>query len=484
MQQVGVVSFWHETNTYSQRIPTMAAFADFELLSGDEVRRHHQGTRSVVGGLLAVKDLDVVPVFAAGAWPAGPAESETAEELLARLGEQLTAAGPLDGLLINLHGAMVAGGHPDMERDVVLAARHVIGDVPVAAVLDLHGNPSPEFVELCQVVIGYDTYPHVDMWERGNEAALLLRQMLRGRRLRTVVGKVPLLTCPLAQGTSNEPMASLLKTARKWADEAGVARVSLLPGFSYSDVDRAGFSVLVTADDDQTAAGVGLAGRICAEVETRRDQFMIRRDDAATAVRRALGHATGPVVLADVADNIGAGGPGDGTELLAELLTQGASGAVVLITDGAVARMAAELGVGGELEARVGAKTDDLHGRPVAIRGRVERITDGWYETGGSWMTGQRFCMGVTAVIGLDGVTLVVMERATPPFHIEQLTSVGIDPREAAVICVKGAIAWRAAYGDIAALAIEVATSGVCPVDVELLRRTSAPMRHNAAPAR
>jgi microcystin degradation protein MlrC len=182
-------------------------------------------------------------------------------------------------------------------------------------------------------------------------------------------------------------------------------------------------------------------------------------------------------VLVDVADNIGGGAPGDGTEILAQLLEQGAHGAVVPIADAEVALAAARAGGGASLRVELGGKTDDLHGPPIPVEARVVRITDGRYRGGGTWKTGQSFSMGTTAVLDAGGVVLVVMERPVPPFHAEQLLSVGIEPRDAALIVVKGAVAWRSAYGDVAAEVIEVDTPGICPLDPLVLSRATAPMR-------
>jgi microcystin degradation protein MlrC len=332
-------------------------------------------------------------------------------------------------------------------------------------------------VDHCEVVIAYDTYPHVDMYERGAEAAMLLAEMLDGRALRTLVGKVPLLSCPLAQATAEPPMRDLQAKAQQLADHTGMRRISLLPGFPYSDVERAGFSVLVVHDADRQAEAREVAAALCAEVDARWQDFEVVRDDPETAVRKAITSSRHPVVIADVADNIGGGSPGDGTAILAGLLAQGAEGAVVLMSEPDLAREAARVGEGGEIVADVGTKTDDLHGSPVRVRGRVRAVTDGRYRSGGTWMTGVEFCMGTTAVVEVNGVTLVAMERATPPFHGEQLTSVGIQPTEAKIIAVKGAVAWRAAYGDVAAEIIEADTPGVCPVNPLVLERANEPMR-------
>lgn len=242
-------------------------------------------------------------------------------------------------------------------------------------------------------------------------------------------------------------------------------------------MERAGFSVLAVRDEERQAEAREVVTRLCAEVEARKEEFLVKCDGPAAAVRQALDAPRGPVVLADVADNIGAGGPGDGTAILAELLAQGARGAVVLMVEPTLAHSATRLGPGAAIEASVGAIADDLHGSPIRLQGWVRAVTDGRYRSRGTWMTGREFCMGTTAVVEADGVTLVVMERATPPFHREQLTSIGIEPEAASIIVVKGAVAWRAAYGNVAAEVIEVDTPGVCPVDPAVLDRRTEPMR-------
>lgn len=473
--RVGVLGLWHETNTYASHRATLADFADFELLTGEAVLTANRGTGSVIGGFADADGYDLVPVFSAGAWPCGPADSDTIAALLERAEGALRSAGPLDAVLMNLHGAMVADGCADTETALLGVVRDVLGEVPVSAVLDLHANPSPELVAQTDILISYDTYPHIDMRQRGAEAAGLLGEVLRGRRLRTAVGKVPMLVCPLGQATDAEPMRSLQQRANHRARTAGLARVCIPAGFAYSDVTRAGISVLAVHDAGQETAARDVITETLADIQAQAGAFTLTRDDAATAVARALASSARPVVLADVADNIGGGSPGDGTALLAELLGQGARDAVVTIADAQVARLAADLGVGADIEALVGGKTDDRHGPPVRVRGQVRAVTDGRYRTTGSWMTGREFSMGTTAVLAVDGVSLVVTEKPTPPFHAEQLSSVGIQARSAKVIVVKGAIAWRAAYGDIAEQTIEVATPGVCPVDLATLPRANPP---------
>jgi microcystin degradation protein MlrC len=476
-RRIGVLGLWHETNTYATRATTLADFEAFELLEGDAIFERNAGTESVVGGFLDDTAHELVPLLSAGAWPGGIVEARTIGVLLERAEKSLRGVGRLDGILLNLHGAMVAEGVADPEAALLEVVRETHGDLPAVAVLDLHANPSVRLAEACDAIVSYDTYPHVDMRERGREAAMLLNELLEGRPLRTALGKVPLLACPLAQATGGEPMASLQEFARQVGDARGLRRVCVVGGFAYSDVERAGTSVLVVHAPNDGERAREAVRTIVDEIERRAGEFEVVRPGPAEAVRNALAAERTPVVLADVGDNIGGGSPGDGTALLAELLAQRAEGAVVVIADGEVARQAAELGEGGGIEAAVGGKFDGLHGQPVRVSGTVRRLSDGNYRAHGTWMGGRDFAMGQTAVVDVDGVTLVVTERPVPPFHVEQLTSVGVDPGSAHVIVAKGAVAWRSAYGDIAAEVIEVATPGICPVDVSSLPRATTPMR-------
>lgn len=473
---MGIVGVWHETNTYSSRPTTLADFEVFELLRGDAVVANNRGFGTVIGGFCDTTEFDLVPIFSAGAWPSGLVEAPVIERILEQVNDGLRRAGSLDGVLLNLHGAMVADGVPDVEAAVLTAIRSGTGSVPVGGVLDLHANPSPELVRDCDVLVSYDTFPHIDMRERGSEVAALLGRTLDGSSLRTMVRKLPLLVCPLAQATDINPMRQLQSAAMARAREAGLARISIVGGFAYSDVERAGMSVLIVHHANQVDAAASVMDATVADIWAHAGDFALARDDPAAAVARALASTRRPVFLVDVADNVGGGSPGDGTALLRELLTAGATNSVVMIADREVALEAARLGVGAEINVLLGGKTDSSHGAPIRIRGSVQRITDGHYRVNGYYMTGRTFSMGMTAVLSVAGNSVVVTEIAVPPFHSEQLSSVGVDVSSASIVVVKGAIAWRGAYGDVAGDIVEAATPGICPVDISSLPRRAVPM--------
>lgn len=476
--RVAVLGLWHETNTYAPAPTTLDDFARFELAEGDEIAEANAGTGSVIGGFLDSDDLDLRLCFSAGAWPSGTIVSEARAHLAGRARAAMERAGHVNGVLVNLHGAMVAEDDADPELAMLRNIRERWPDAPVAGVLDLHANPSPEVAAHCDALISYDTYPHVDMRERGREAATLLTGMLRRQaRLRTSIAKVPILATPLAQATDDEPMRGLQRRATERGVAAGVARVCVVGGFAYSDVGRAGVSVLVVHDEEHARGARDVAEATARDIEEHTADFAVRRDGAAIAVRRALASDRPPVILVDVADNVGGGTPGDGTELLRELLAQHATRSLVVLADTEVARAAHSIGPGGTFSGSLGGKAGVLHGRPLDVTATISHLADGRYRAGGSWMTGREFEMGATAVLAVEGVTVVVTERRVPPFHAEQVTTLGINPAELKVIVVKAAHAWRAAYGAFAGEVIEVDTPGACPVDPGVLRRHHEPVR-------
>jgi len=475
---VAVLGLWHETNTFVSKPTTLDDFEEFELLGGDELAEANLDVGSVIGGFLDSADLDLQMCFSAGAWPAGPVSADAREEILSRSLDALDAVGSIDGVLLNLHGAMVAEDDDDPELTLVREIRRLQPEVPLAAVLDLHANPSPELVALCNVVISYDTYPHVDMRARGREAGAMLTAMLRTQRhLQTLVAKIPFLASPLAQATAAEPMGGLIARGAARCREAGLDRVSVAGGYAYSDVTRAGISVLVVYERDASDAAKSVLRETAHDVEENAELFVLHRDGVEVAVRRALRSQSTPVVLVDVADNVGGGSAGDGTAILSELLHQGCRSALLVISDPEVVAAAATIGVGGTFRGALGGKRDDLHGPPVEVVGKVVRLSDGRYRTEGSWMTGRSFEMGPTAVLDINGVTVVVTTRRVPPFHREQVTSLGLEPGSCKGKEDKGAHPWRPPVGDVAGDVIEVDSPGVCPLDPYAAPRRAVPCR-------
>jgi microcystin degradation protein MlrC len=397
----------------------------------------------------------------------GTPDRATFEALLSELIERIAAALPADGIVLTLHGAMVAEGYPDAEAEIVLRVRALTGpDLPIAVTLDLHANIGAAMVEGATLVTTYDTYPHVDAADRAREAVDLLVRTIQGEiRPTMALVKPPLLPVPQAMISSRPPFKTLYDRAHELEASGDALSVTVAGGFPYADVPDAGVGFLVVTDNDRPKAE-RLARELAELAWSLREQMHVRNTPPAEAVAEAIAHPDGPVILVDVGDNIGGGTPGDGTVVLAELLRQGAQEAAVVLNDAAAVQAAFAAGVGGELTMAVGGKVDRLHGDPLPVAGRVRLLCDGRWVHEGPENAGVPVEQGPTAVVRVDGVNLVLTSVKAMPGDLQQLKSVGIDPTRQHILVVKAAVRWRGGYEPIMRHAIHVDTPGLGSVNL------------------
>jgi len=469
--RAAIGGIWHETNTFANARTTLDDFRAYQFARGDEMLARFETVRNEIGGMMTgarENALSLAPTIFAGAVPSGMVARETYAQLTAWLLEDLTR-NDFDGVLLVLHGAMVAEDAPDVEGDLLKRVRALVGNKPIVATFDIHANLSAAMIESADALIGYDTYPHVDVYERGVEAANVMAKILRGEiRPRVAFEQIPLLSVPQTQYTNTPPMREILARRAEIENDTRVITASVAVGFPYADVECAGMSVVVTTNGDADLAKA-YARELRAMIWARRDAFVVKNMPVEEAVPRAIQSAVAPVILVDVADNIGGGAPGDGTVLLRALLDARAQNAVVTIADAEAVAQAIHAGIDSNVMLRVGGKTDARHGAPVGLRGRVRLISAGEYVHKGSYMTGTVMRMGRTVVLDCDGLAVVLMERKTMPFDAQQLRSLGIEPADQKIIVVKSAIAWQAAYGEIAREIFYVDTPGICAANLKTL---------------
>lgn len=469
---IAIGGIWHETNTFARDTTPLDAFYAYQFARGAELLTRYANVRNEIGGMLAgarKNRFELAPLLFAGAVPSGIVRRDAFETLAGMLIDDLAALENLDGVLLALHGAMVVEGLDDAEGELLRRVRALARDKPIVATFDIHANLSEEMIAHADVLIGYNTYPHIDVYERGVQAAHVMRKLARGRIDPTVVWyPLSLLSVPQTQGTAQAPMREIMARRAEIAGDSRVVAASVIVGYPYADVARAGMSVLITTNDEMELAH-DYAYELHEMIWKQRDAFRVVNPPVAKAVKQAIKSRDTPVILVDVADNIGGGAPGDGTALLQALLNAHAQGTVITIADPEAVANAIKAGVGEPVTLNVGGKTDSMHGKPVMVRGTVRLISSGEYMHQGSYMTGQVMRMGRTVVLDCDGVTLVLMERKTMPFDARQLRSLGIEPADQKIIVVKSAIAWQAAYGDIAREVIYVDTPGICTANLKTL---------------
>jgi microcystin degradation protein MlrC len=400
---------------------------------------------------------------AASASPAGRVTGDIYEHVKQRLLADLKSAGRLDGVLLDLHGAMVPEGIDDGEGDIIAAVREAVGPrVPIAVTLDFHGNLGHDMIGKADLLHGYRTYPHVDMAERGVEATERLAQVIAGRIKPTAAWRKPPLMPPLGrQGTARGPMRRLYDLADEMEKDPKVISISLFAGFPYADIPDAGLGIYVVTDDDPA-----LAERLATQLERvaweHRHEFIHTALPVKEAVARALAAEGRPIVLADMADNTGGGAAGDGTEILRELLRVGARGATVAcIWDAAAVQACIKAGVGAGVTLDIGGKVDDRHGAPVRVTGTVRTLSDGRFVHRGPMMHGLPGRLGPTAVLDVNDIKVILISYRWQTLDPEMIRFVGIDPLLEKILVVKSTIHYRAAFEPIAKEIIEVDAPGL-----------------------
>jgi microcystin degradation protein MlrC len=456
----------HETNTFSNVRTDRAQFEARDLRYGGEIVETFRGTGTCLGGMIEAAErlgATLVPSVAAAASPAGKVTRDIYAHVKERLLADLRAAGRLDGVLLDLHGAMVPEGVDDGEGDLISAVRAAVGaDVPIAVTLDFHGNLGVAMVRDADLLHGYKTYPHVDMAERGVEATERLAQVIRKRIKPTAAWRKPPILPPLgSQNTARGPMRRLYDLADEMEKDPKVISVSVFAGFPHADIPDAGLGIYVVTDNDQALAD-RLARQLAQVAWDHRHEFVHTGLPVPEAVARARAAEGRPIVLADMADNTGGGAAGDGTEILRELLRVGARSCVVAcLWDPAAVQECVKAGVGNRLTLDVGGKVDDRHGAPLRVTGTVRTLSDGRFIHRGPMMRGLPGRLGTTAVLDVDDVKVILISNRWQTLDPEMIRFVGLDPLAEKILVVKSTIHYRAAFEPIAKEIIEVDAPGL-----------------------
>jgi microcystin degradation protein MlrC len=457
-----------ESNSFSPVAGSWLHFPPGQLLRGEELIAGRRGTRTEVGGAIEVarrRGIELAPLlFAMTTAAAGPMHGPVFRALLDELLERLRAAGPVDGALLVLHGAMAAEGAEDATGEILRAARALLGPGrPLVATLDLHANVTHTMAREATALVGYRTAPHIDLYETGVRAMELLASAVAGEvRPVTVLRRLPMIL-PAENGRTTEgPYAEVMEAAIAGARQPRVLDASVFSVQPWLDVEDVGCSVVVVGDDDPAPAEA-LADALGAQFWRSRHRFEVELAPTAATLREALASGRGPWLLADSADAPSSGAPGDSTAVLKELLAQRPARLCLHnIVDAAAVQAMARAGIGATVRLAVGASSGASFYAPLTVEGQVRLLADGAFVNKGLGFQGVMFYRGLTGVLQIGALALVVMERPVIQWDPELYRSVGLEPRDAQVVVVKSPAAFRAAYGPLAAEIRVLDAPGVC----------------------
>jgi len=458
----------HECNVFMPLKADLEWLRRNQLIFDDEVTDFYRGTKTFVGAFIDKSDelgFELVPTVytTASAW--GVVTKEAYNHVLEEILSRVRNAGSFDGLLLHTHGAGYTEEHPDLEGHYFRELRGVVGpDVPIVSTFDWHANHTEEWQKHLDIPVGNDTYPHVDSYERGLEAADLIVKMVKGEIKPTkAYVKVPLILTAQAQYTGRYPLTALFDMVHNYENEEKVLTITAAGGFPWCDVPTPWPSITVTTDNDQERAQE-IAEALKDFMWSHRMDFLVRPVSPREAVSEAMKAEEEPYVLGDIANNPGWGTSADGTVLLKALIDLKAKNAVLGAmwdSDGEAIGKAIEAGIGNEVTVRVGGKVVDLQGKPLDVTGKVKLISDGQWVGKGPMGAGVRHNNGNTVVIDIDGILLILTEERYQITDLEFYRVLGIEPTDKQILGVFSSVHYRAAHDPIAKKIIEVDTPGI-----------------------
>lgn len=470
--RIAVGQLWQETNTFNPLPTTRADFDQFGVSRGDDLVEQMADTNELGGFIQSLRAWperpEIVGLVRLPAWPGGMVTAETFDWILAEFTAAVRRAPPIEGVLLALHGAMVAEDHADVEGDVLCALRRLLGEVPLVATLDLHANVTRKMVDSADALVLFHTAPHIDVFETGQRGAALLRRILMdGARPVTAFQKLPMVV-PAERANTQDPASvsyGFRRRLQQLEATPGILAAGLATVQPWLDVPELGTSVVVVADGPRETAEAACLD-FANEVWRRRRDYLPELTPVEQAVREAHSIADGLVVLSDSADATTSGAPGDSTWVLQELLKYDwPRRALVPLVAPEVVERAREVGEGEALRTAIGGVRDRRFSRPIEIDARLERLFDARFTLSGHLAKNLPVDMGRSAVLRCGEVRILVTSKSGPHFAPEFFRAAGFDPFAAGLLVAKSPCGFRAAYAERAKRIIVVQAPGCAPAD-------------------
>lgn len=394
----------HETNTFSPVPTPIERFGGNPLPSGQALIDGYKGTGTGLGAFLDValeEGMEIVAPVAGNAAPSGYV-SKSAYETMSDAICDAVAQG-CDVCFLDLHGAMVSETTDDGEGTLLKRIRSIAPELPIACSFDLHANITQDIMDNCTVLVGYKTYPHIDMYQAGEHAARVMVRALKGEVKPVMAwGQRPILAQTLRMGHGDKPMGPMIEAAR--AEEAGgLLAASIFGGFPLADFADAGLSVVTIADGDTTEAQ-GVAEKLLAMAWAEKEEWLFAAEPLDETIARAREMTEGPIILLDHADNAASGGTQDTMAVIKEVIDQGLEDVAVFgVCDPIAVNELEAAGVGADVTVSLGGKVDmpeiGRQGEPLEVTGRVKALTDGRFVVTVPMGRGTTVSMGKTAVL-------------------------------------------------------------------------------------
>ena len=460
MARIAIGGFQHETNTFAPSLATLAEFetADEwpELTTGPGLANRVRGMNLPIAGFIDEAERaghDLLPTTWGSASPSSYVTEHAYEHIAGLILDGLRAARPFDAVYLCLHGAMVAEHLEDGEGELLRRVRSLVGaGIPVVASLDFHSNTTPGMMEHASALVGYRTYPHVDMADTGRRTARHLDRLLGGSgAAHGAFRQVPFMIPLNWQCTTSEPMRSIM-AMRDEVERGEVASLTVAAGFPAADIHHCAPSVFgYGRSPDAVERAVDA---LASEIERREGEFEGVLHSPDDGVRRAIEiarTASRPVVIADTQDNPGAGGDSDTTGMLRALVRNDAPKAALgMMVDPEAALAAHSAGAGSTISIALGGRSGIPGDAPFEAEFRVEQVAGGQFEGTGPMYGGARMDLGPMASLGIRDIRILVGSRKAQLADLSMYRHCGIEPTTRKIVVNKSSVHFRADFEPIA----------------------------------
>lgn len=464
--RIVTAAFAHETSTFTPvKTPLENFFERFGPIRGNEIIERFRGTNKVTGGFIEGAEahgFELIATLYAEAHPSGPVSRIDFDTLVNQMIELMEHARPFDGVLLELHGSMVAEGIDDGEGAILEAVRKLVGpDIPIVGQLDIHSGLSPKMIEMADVLIGRETYPEVDMAERGRECAdVIYRILTEGLKPTMALHRIPMIW-GIHQVTAHPPMLEAIQRLHAIEEDPDVICGSIATGYPLADTPHMGSSVYIVTNDNLEKAQA-LADELGSWIYERKEVWQGPMPATRDAIEEARRIGKYPVILADRNDNTGGGSPGDSTGQLQAFIEANLEDACILyIVDPQAIAKCHEAGAGARIEIEVGGYSSPLQGKPIKMQAEVVAVSDGRFRYGGAMLAGLESSMGPSAYIRQGSIHVVLVTVREQPFDTAFAETLGLNVKGMKWIGVKSAAHFRSGFESWAGHIVVVSEPGV-----------------------
>ena len=456
-----------ESNSFSPIPTTRKDFEDrvwFRPGEHPDRATHSTAPLFVARQRAAQEDIELIEGSCFWAEPSAPVRQADYESMRDEILAELEAALPVDGVLLGLHGAMVAQGCDDCEGDLLERVRALVGPKAVIGVeLDPHCHLTEKRARTADIIILFKEYPHTDFVERAEELVTLVTATIRGE----IKPVMSLYDCRMDDlfPTSREPGRAFVTKMQSLEGKDGVLSVSLGHGFTQGDVPEHGARVLVVTNDAK-AKGDALATQLGEEVRAKRGTWRPPYLGLEEAIDAAYAATEGPIVVADPSDNAGGGAASDNTNVLRRLIERGCTDAAIgPIWDPLAVAICHGAGMGARLDLRFGGKASKASGQPIDAEIEVIGLKIDGVQSFGTAKVGYGDGAGIRIATTGGSVEVALISERTQALGTEIFTDLGIDLGSKRYIGVKSTNHFHAAYAPVAREVLYCDGGGPSPLD-------------------